>query len=146
MKRSTGLRNSMLSTSSFKSAMTGSIIKVWSGTAPASADAAIPGDAVLLLTYSLNGAGGGVSFDTAAADGTLQKNPAEVWQGQIAASGTPSFFRMQATGDTGAATTSQIRLQGTVGLQDADMVVSALTWTAGDERKLNYFTATIAAG
>ena len=146
MKRSTGLRNSMLSTGSFKSAMSGSVVKVWSGTPPASADAAIPGDAVLLLTYSLNGAGGGVSFDTSATDGTLQKNPAEVWQGQIVASGTPSFFRMQAPGDAGADSVTQNRMQGTVGLQDADMVVSSLTWTAGDERKLNYFTATIAAG
>lgn len=146
MKRSTGLRNFMLGTGSFKQAMTGSVIKVWSGVAPASADAAIPSDAVLLLTYSLNGTGGGISFDSAPADGTLQKNPAEVWQGQIAASGTPSFFRLQPPNDTGVDSTTLSRMQGTVGLQEADMVVSALTWTAGDERKLNYFTATIAAG
>jgi hypothetical protein len=146
MKRSTGLRNYMLDTGSLKQAMTGTVIKVWSGAVPASADDAVPGDAVLLLTYSLNGTGGGVSFDTSASQGTLQKNPAEVWQGTIAASGTPSFFRMQTSGDSGAASTTLNRFQGTVGLQDADMTVSATTWTAGDERKLNYFTATIAAG
>lgn len=146
MKRSTGLRNSMLSSGSFKQAMAGSIITVWSGTPPASADAAIPGDAVKLLTYSLNGAGGAISFEASAVDGTLQKNAAEVWQGQIVASGTPSFFRMQVVADTGAASLTQNRLQGTIGLQDADMVVSSLTWTAGDERKLNFFTVTIAAG
>lgn len=146
MKRSTGLRNYMLSTGSFKAAMTGNVIKVWSGTAPSSADAAIPSDAVLLLTYSLNGAGGGLSFDSSGSDGTLQKNPAEVWQGQIGASGTPSFFRMEASGDSGAASTTLNRIQGSVGLQDADMIVSGLTWTAGDERKLNFFTATISAG
>jgi hypothetical protein len=146
MKRSTGLRNYMLATGSFKAAMTGTIIKVYSGTAPATADAVIPSDAVLLLTYSLNGTGGGVSFDTAAGDGTLQKNPAEVWQGSIVASGTPSFFRMQATSDDGSDSIALNRLQGTVGLQDADMVVSNTTWTSGDERKLTYFTVTIAAG
>lgn len=146
MKRSTGLRNTMLASGSFKSAMNGSIVKIYSGTAPATADAAIPGDAVLLLTYSLNGADGGLSFDTAATDGTLQKNPAEVWQGQIVASGTPAFFRMQAPADDGSASTTLNRLQGTVGLQDADMVVSSMTWTSGDERKLTYFTVTIAAG
>jgi hypothetical protein len=146
MKRSTGLRNYMLATGSFKAALTGSVIKIYSGTAPATADAGIPGGSVLLLTYSLNGAGGGLSFDASAADGTLQKNQAEVWQGVIAASGTPSFFRMQQTSDAGSDSVALVRLQGTVGIQDADMVVSNTTWTSGDERKLTYFTATIAAG
>lgn len=146
MKRSTALRNFMLDSGSFKQAMTGTVVKVWSGTAPASADDAIPGDAVLLLTYSVNGSGAGISFDTSAGSGTLQKNPAEIWQGLIAASGTPSFFRMQTSADDGSSSTAQKRLQGTVGLQDADMVVSGTTWTAGDERKLTYFTVTIAAG
>lgn len=146
MKRSTGLRNYMLATGSFKAALTGSVVKIYSGTAPASADAAIPSGAVLLLTYSLNGTGAGLSFDSSAADGTLQKNPAEVWQGVIAASGTPSFFRMQQPTDDGSDSVALNRLQGTVGIQDADMVVSNMTWTSGDERKLTYFTATIAAG
>lgn len=146
MKRSTGLRNYMLATGSFKAAMTGSVVKVYSGAPPATADAVIPSDSVLLLTYSLNGTGGGVSFDATAGDGTLQKNPDEVWQGTIAASGAPTFFRMQAPSDDGSDSLTLNRLQGTVGLLDADMVVSNLTWTAGDERKLNYFTVTIAAG
>ncbi len=146
MKRSTGLRNYMLDTGSFKAALAGSTIKIYSGPPPATADSAIPSGATLLLTYSLNGTGGGLSFDGSAADGNLQKNPAEVWQGVIAASGTPSFFRMQQPSDAGSDSVSLVRLQGTVGIQDADMVVSSLTWTAGDERKLTYFTATIAAG
>lgn len=145
MKRSTGLRNYMLANGSFKAALAGSVINVYAGTPPATADDAL-GSAVLLLTYSLNGAGGGLSLDVNAADGSIQKNPSEVWQGTIVASGTPTFFRMQQPSDSGAISITQNRLQGTVGLQESDLVVSSTTWTAGDERKLNYFTASIAAG
>ena len=146
MKRSTGIRNYMLASGSFKAGMVGAVVNVYSGTTPATADAALPGDAALLLTYSLNGAGGGVSLEASAADGSIQKNSAEIWQGAIILSGTPSFFRMQLPADDGTASIALNRLQGTVGLQDADMIVSGTTWTAGDERKLNYFVASIAAG
>jgi len=146
MKRSTGLRNYMLATGSFKAGLAGTVLTVYSGTAPASADAALSGDAVPLLTYSLNGTGGGVSLEANAADGSIQKSSSEVWQGQITVSGTPTFFRMQLPSDAGGASVTLNRLQGTVGLIDADMIVSSTTWTAGDERKVNYFTASIAAG
>ena len=146
MKRSTGIRNYMLASGSFKAGMAGSVISVYSGTPPATADAALPGDAALLLTYSLNGAGGGVSLEASAADGSIQKSSAEIWQGAIILSGTPAFFRMQLPGDDGTSSITLNRLQGTVGLQDADMIVSGTTWTAGDSRKLNYFVASIAAG
>lgn len=146
MKRSTGIRNFMLSAGSFKVGMAGSIIKVYSGTVPATADAALSGDAVMLLAYTLNGTGGVLSLEANAADGSIQKNAGEVWQGSIVASGTPTFFRMQLPADDGSASIALNRLQGTVALQDADMIVSSTTWTAGDERKLNYFVASIAAG
>lgn len=145
MKRSTGLRNYMLATGSFAGALNGTVINVYSGTVPATADAALD-SAVLLLTYSLNGAGGGVSLEANAADGSIQKSASEVWQGTIVASGTPTFFRMQQPSDNNASSLTANRLQGTVGLQETDLVVSSTTWTAGDERKLNYFTASIAAG
>jgi hypothetical protein len=146
MKRSTGIRNYMLASGSFKAGMAGSIVNVYSGTAPDTADAALPGGTLLLLTYSLNGAGGGLSLEANAADGSIQKNSAEVWQGAIVLSGTPTFFRMQLPSDDGTASITLNRLQGTVALQDADMIVSSTTWTVGDERKLNYFVASIAAG
>jgi hypothetical protein len=147
MKRSTGLRNSMLATGSFKAALTGTVINIYSAaTEPATADAALPGDALLLLTYSLDGTGDGVSFEATPSGGTLQKNAAEVWQGTIVASGTPLFFRMQLPSDANTDSTTLARLQGGIGLVDADLVVSSTTWTAGDQRKLNYFVASIAAG
>lgn len=145
MKRSTGLRNYMLANGSFKASLAGAIINVYSGTPPATADDALA-SATLLLTYSLNGSGGGLSLEVNAADGSIQKSASEVWQGTIVASGTPTFFRMQQPSDSGASSITLNRLQGTVGLQEADLVVSGTTWTAGDERKLNYFVASIAAG
>ena len=147
MKRSTGLRNAMLSGGSFKSVFDGSVIKVYAGSvAPNSADDALPSDAVLLLTYSLNGSGSGVTLESTAAAGTIAKNSSEVWQGTIVTSGTPLFFRVQLPNDSNAASTDANRLQGSVGLTDADLIVSAMTFSAGDERRLNYFLASIAAG
>lgn len=145
MKRSTGLCNTMLLSQSFKQTMDGSIINMYSGTEPASADDALGSDAVLIVTYSLNGGGSGVTFDTTAAARAIVKNTGEVWSGTIVASGTPTYFRMSPPADDGTASTVTARLQGTVALANADILVSSLTFTAGDERVMRYFTVSMDA-
>ena len=145
MKRSTGLRNYMLATGSFKAAMDGKIIKVYAGTAPASADDAI-GAATLLCTISVDGAGTGVTMEAVPSSGTLSKNTSEIWTGDVVANGTATFFRMQTAADDGSFSTSAVRLQGTVGLVGADLNFSSVTLTIGDARRINYFVASISAG
>ena len=145
MKRSTGLRNHMLASGSFKDAVNGTVLRVYSGTAPASADDAI-GAAVLLCTISVDGTGTGVTLDASASGGVINKNPSEVWTGDVTTSGTASFFRMEFSSDTGAFSTSAARLQGTVGLVGADLNFSSVSLTAGDARRVNYFAASISAG
>jgi len=145
MKRSTGLRNYMLASGSFKAALAGTVLRIYGGAAPASADESI-GSAVLLCTISVDGDGTGVTLDATASGGVIVKNPSEVWTGDVTTTGTASFFRMEFDADTGAFSTSAVRMQGTVGLVGADLNFSSINLAPGDARRINYFAASISAG
>jgi len=140
LKSSTGLKNAVLSTSSFKAALDGGKIRIFSGSAPADADAAETG--TLLCEVSLNGTATGLTF-AAAASGTISKTGSEVWSGTNVAAGTATHYRFVATGDTGALSTTQARLQGTVGLIGADLNISNVNLTSGAPQTVDYFTATL---
>lgn len=136
-KFSTGLRNTMLGTGSLRSVMNGSVMRLYSGSPPASADAAVTG--TLLCTLSVNGSGTGVTFETIPADGVIAKEPAEVWQGTNAATGTVAYARLVATSDTGNTSTTANRIQVTVGNTSTDILVANTLLTSGQTFTLNYF-------
>lgn len=145
MKRSTGLRNFMLATGSFKQAIEGSVLSIYAGPVPPTADDPITG-ATLLCTVSKEGTGAGVTLNTSASGGTISKNPSEVWTGEVIASGTATFFRMQQPSDASGESTTAVRLQGTVGLIDADLQLSSVNLVLGDARRINFFVGSISAG
>ena len=124
IKTSTGLRNKVLDTGSVKSRLALGFIKIYSGAEPASADAAATG--TLLCTISVNGGGTGLSLDATAVGGVLAKSAA-VWSGAIVATGTAGYYRFSAVGDTGAASTTEERIQGSVGLAGADLNLSSIS-------------------
>jgi hypothetical protein len=135
-KFSTGLRNTMLGDSSLANAVEGYVIRIYAAaTAPASADDAL-GAATLLTTITTPT---GLSFDTPAVDGVLSKAAAEVWAGVNVATGTAKFFRMQDAADTDDASTTAIRIQGTVALAGGDINLSSLGLTSGATQTLNSF-------
>jgi len=136
-KQSTGLCNYVLATGSLKGAYSAMRIRVYSGTVPVSADAAI-GSAVLL--NEVRSAGGNLSFDTAAAAGVLLKAPGETWVGTNTVGGTASFYRVVNSADDGTLSTVFIRLQGTIGVGGADMNVGSTALTSGATFTLNYFS------
>jgi hypothetical protein len=145
MKRSTGFRNATLSTGAVP-ALTGTVLKIYAGaTIPATADEAIPVGSTLLATVSVSDTGTGLSFDPPAG-GQVTKNTGEVWSGTVAASGTASFFRMEPAADAGAFSQTAIRVQGTVGLDGADMNFGNTALVAGNIRQINYFVLSIPAG
>lgn len=114
---STGLRNALLGTSDFATAMAGCRLRWFAGTVPASADAAT-GAAVLLAEFTVDDDGiTGLTWDTAGiAAGVIAKTAAEAWQATAVADGTATFFRFSAAGDSGTgASTSAVRFQGTIG-------------------------------
>jgi hypothetical protein len=112
VKTSTGLAAHLAVTGSLKAAFDGGLIRVYDGTPPDSADDAVVGN--LLWTISVNGDGTGLTFDSTPVGRALVKPDAAVWGGATAA-GTPTYYRLVAAGDTGASSTTQKRVQGTVG-------------------------------
>ena len=143
---STGFKDGLLDTGSLKSMFDDGYIDVYSGTVPADADAAI-GGATLLVTYSDNGAaegaGNGIDLDSAASGGAISKAPAQVWKGTAGNTGTASFFRFRQLSDTGASSTTEIRIQGTVGGGGADLFVTSTTFTSAVAYTLDAFSISI---
>jgi hypothetical protein len=144
-KISTGLRNHMLVTGSVKSGMDGGVIKIYAGTEPADADASI-GAATLLDTISNNDTGTGINFDATPTSGVLVKAPAEVWSGTCVASGTATFYRFVSLADDGTSSTTFKRMQGTVGVVGADLLVSSTAFVSANLRQINSFSAGMPAG
>lgn len=144
MKRSTGFRNAMLSTGAIP-ALNGKVIKLYSGPVPASADEALPSTALLLATITVNDGGTGLTFATPAG-GQVTKSTSEVWSGTVTANGTASFFRMEDAADSGAASTTAVRIQGTIGLDGADMNFGTTALITGNLRQINVFVISVSAG
>ena len=136
VKVSTGLRNALLDSSSLKGILDGGFLDIYSGTIPATADDALTG-ATLLCRVS-NG-GSGLTFDTNAVGGVLSKNPSEVWQGLNTASGVASFFRFVSASDTGAASDTEKRIQGTVAVLGADLNISNTSLTVSAPQAIQFF-------
>lgn len=139
-KISTGLRNAMLATGSLKGALDGGEIRIYAGTVPADADAAI-GGATLLVTIK-NG-GSGINFDSAAAAGVLVKAPAETWSGVNGASGTASFYRHVLSADTGTSSTTAPRIQGTCAVAGAEMNLTSVALTSGATQTLDFYSVAL---
>lgn len=138
-KISTGLSAYLLATGSLRQAFASSFIRVYLGTEPATADAALPGDAILLGEFSVDGEGGGLNL-SATADGTyIAKSPEEVWRCEALATGTPVYFRWVTGADAGSASALLPRIQGKVGLAGMELNFSSLNFVVGAIQKVDYF-------
>lgn len=137
-KLSTGLRDHLLTTGDFQSGVDGGVIFIFSGTPPATADAALAGN-TLLCTISNNAAGTGITMAAAAAGGVLGKNTAEIWRGQIVANGTATFYRFAPIADDGLLSTTAKRVQGTVGALNADLIFSNVNFVSGNYRQIDNY-------
>ncbi|RYF49269.1 MAG: hypothetical protein EOO27_33935, partial [Comamonadaceae bacterium] len=75
-KASTGLRNHLLATGSLREALNGGFLELYSGTEPATADAAVPVGTLLLRIYS-DGTSAALNLAATAADGFIEKSTSE---------------------------------------------------------------------
>ena len=143
---STGLRNSLLDTGSLKAALADGFIHIYQstlGNIPASADDAInPANHTLLLTVYGDGISAGLNLGTASS-GAIGKDAGETWAGPVLATGNATFFRFVAAGDTGAASTTQARLQGRVGVSGAELNISSLALTSGNTQAINFISVSM---
>lgn len=109
---STGAANAMVGTSGLKGALeSGSMeLRIYAGTMPTDANDAI-GSATLLVTIK-NGASP-LTWSTPSG-GVISKPSGETWSGVAVADGVATFGRFVHAADTGASSTSDIRVQGDV--------------------------------
>lgn len=143
IKLSTGLRGKLMDTGSLKTIFAGGLIKLYSGVAPADADAAVTG--TLLCTISNNATGTGIDFDTTAVAGVISKAPAETWSGSNVATGTATYFRHVAAGDDGTLSTTQARIQGNISTVGADLNLSSVALVSGASQTVDYYSVTVPA-
>lgn len=124
------------------------VIEIYSGTRPTTADSAV-GSATLLGTVTQNGgaftpgsATNGLSLGTPA-DRSVDKNSSEVWQFTAVASGTATWFRLKGNAtDTGAASTSLPRIDGTISAFGGDATLTDTSIVSGNVYTFNKFKFT----
>jgi hypothetical protein len=140
LKLSTGLRNGMLDTSPFKTLLDASRVKIYSGSAPASADDA---EGSVLVSIGSDNADTHCHFLASAVSGVLSKNT-DVWSGVAGATGSASYFRLVVGAtDDGLLSTTQIRLQGTVGTSGADINMSSVSIVSGATQTIDTWDLTM---
>lgn len=140
MRLSTGLRNHLVTAGSLKDGLDGGVIRLYSGTPPASADDALPVGAGLLATISVDGSGTGVTFEAGPDAGLLLKTAAEVWEGTVDTTGEATWFRLVPSADADDSSTSALRIQGTVAVAGADMQITNTSLVAGATQTIDYFS------
>lgn len=141
MKASTGLRNGMLDTNDLKTILALGQIEIYRGTVPADADAAIvPGDLLVTIT-EISGATG-LSFAASAVDGVISKD-ATVWSGVVAITDTATFYRHVGAADTGVLSTTEPRIQGTIGLAGADLNLTDLALIAAATQTIDFYVVAL---
>ena len=144
LKVSTGLRNHMLALGSLKDGLDGAYLRIYKGTVPATADAAIA-PAILICQISLDGLNvTGLTFDTLAVNGIISKTPGEAWLGTIiGGGGTATFFRMSPGSDIHAADLDELRIQGAVGVVGAELNLSSVNLSDGGTQTINHFNVAL---
>lgn len=146
-RMSTALKNAMLN--AVKTTLANGVIYVYSGSQPATGDAAPTG--TLLGTVTV-GAGAftpgvvtnGLEFD-AAASNVLSKAAAETWQFIGVATGTAGWFRFVANAaDSGAAdaVAAYPRIDGRISTSGAEMNLSNLSIVIGATTTVDSFSIT----
>jgi hypothetical protein len=139
---STGLRNAVLNGTDWTNIWDGGQLRIFddSATRPADADATETGGGTVLATIILPTP----AFAASATGGSIAK--AGTWQDLSAdASGTADWFRMYDSAVTLGASTTAIRMDGTVGLNTGtfDLEFDNTIFTAADPITIDTFTVTI---
>lgn len=140
LKISTGLRNAMLDTATLRTALGNGFVKIYSGAAPGSADAAVTG--TLLCVISDDTTGVGISL-APAAGGSIAKTPTEVWAGNNVASGTAGYYRHVASTDTGTASITEPRVQGAIATSGSELNLTSVVLSNGATQTVDFYSITL---
>jgi len=151
LRFSTGLRDGILNATGIKEAMAAGVLRLYSGSQPASADSAISGTLLAEITvgggaFAHGTATNGLDFDAPVA-GILSKAAAETWRGDGLADGVAGWFRFCANPvDTGGSSTTLARIDGSVGRSAADLNLSNTSIVTGVPTTVDVFQITMDQG
>lgn len=132
---------------SLKDVFKDGVLEIYSGTQPATADAAKTGTLLLRITRNsaafVSGAvANGLEFGTPVA-GVIAKNSTEVWSGIALASGVAGWFRLYANAtDLGGADTTPFlypRIDGNIATSGAELNMSSTAITVGATTTIDTF-------
>lgn len=149
VRLSTALRTNLAGTTGFAATFANGVIDVYSGTQPATADAAPTGTKLGRITLASGAFTAGVATNgltfAAAADGAVSKSG--TWSFSGLAAGTAGYFRLKTnTGadvDTDQTTLkAEARLDGSIAVSGADMNLSNITIAPGVPATVDGFTWT----
>lgn len=149
LKLSTGMRDALLGTGSFKNVFDGGVIKIFAGSAPATADEneTTFTELVEITTDGLEVTPGNVTnglvFATPSG-GTITKST-DGWSGAATTNGTAAWFRLYDNSVTQGTSTGAVRLQGSVGNYSSDMLVSSTNIVGGAVITVDSFSVTLPA-
>jgi hypothetical protein len=125
------------------------VLRFFSGTAPATADAAITGTLLCQFTLS-SGAFVAGAFDNGlelgdATAGVVNKASGEVWSGVALADGSATHYRLVGNAsDSNGSSTSLPRIQGTIAQSGGDInMPSGTTMTTGETTTIDSFSYTM---
>lgn len=131
----------MLSSGSMKGSLDSGFIYIYSGGVPGDADKALTGNNTMLCKISIGSSSTGLTLE-AGTTGLVKKPTASVWSGTVVSDGVPTFFRHVSATDTGIESTTEPRIQGSVGLvgTDADLTLASLTMLIGQTQYVRTYT------
>lgn len=143
LKLSTGIRDYLAVTGALRAAMSTLVLKIYEGTEPATADAAL-GSAVLLCTVTVGDDGSTpLTWEPTASDGVLLKEADDVWEGTNSAGGTAAFFRFETLADAGGSSTSALRVQGRCAVAGGELNLSNLVLVNAAPLSIDNFALTV---
>ena len=137
IKISTGLADAMMNDTGATYALNDANLelRIFSGPEPLTADAALA-DETLLVTIQVNG-GGGMQF-AFANEGTIMKDIDQSWLGNVIATGTPTYYRLCPMSDDNTASTTAVRVQGSVGVT-GDLKLGTATLATGNPQSIDFY-------
>jgi len=148
IRLSTALRNNIAGTTGFAATFANGIIEIYTGTQPASADAAVTGTLLGTVTlasgaFTPGTSTNGLTFATAA-DGAVSKSG--TWSFNGVAAGTAGWFRFKGNAlDDNLVSTTLPRLDGSVSVSGADMNLSNISIAISAPTTIDSFTWTQSA-
>lgn len=149
LKFSTGLVDAVALDKSFKEAVEGAsaagfYIDIYTGTRPATPDAAATGTKLARFTAA---SAAKMHLAGTVTAGVIAKDATEVWGGTGLANGTAGYYRLVTSSDDGTTTsTTAVRVDGVIATSGGDMNMSSTTIAIGAPLLINTATFTIPGG